>query len=303
MSESLRRLLQGAFDYAGLLPPTSLGLGQGCDQLIRLRSGPDSWLANRFCCPIEDLDALLAILKSRREEIEVQGPWRIAVQGSALEAFKHDLWAIEKFEKASEPLAEVESYEVRIEGRTDIENGLKHLANAGFEDSFVDVSWGEGAADLLLMIAQAGSVGARVRLAGSDASPAPTAGDLAAVLQDCVNLDVAIKLVDAYGTPVRSLDASTAMPRHGFLNAMVGICLAAVHDLSRREIEQVLEEDDPEAFWFSNGGLGWRDWEASNDEVDAMRGLASSVGTGSIELAASNLRARGFLAETARAQP
>ena len=60
MSESLRSLLAGCIDYAGVFPPAQLPLNLAMRDYARYVQEPESWLLNRFVCPIAQLAALSA---------------------------------------------------------------------------------------------------------------------------------------------------------------------------------------------------------------------------------------------------
>ena len=58
MSPSLRALLTGVIDYAGLFPPASLPLDQAVRNYARYRTEPESWMLARFVCPANRLPEL-----------------------------------------------------------------------------------------------------------------------------------------------------------------------------------------------------------------------------------------------------
>lgn len=86
---------------------------------------------------------------------------------------------------------------------------------------------------------------------------------------------------------------------HGFINVFIAGTLAYVHDLNRQEIERILAAENKEEFWFSEGGLGWRDFEASNQEIDEFRQQFGSYGSCSVREPLEDLDALGWLAATA----
>ena len=71
MSASLRALLAGAIDYAGMFPPASLPLGQAFDNYLRYRSGPDAWMLGRFVCPVGRLPDLVALTKGEAAKVAI----------------------------------------------------------------------------------------------------------------------------------------------------------------------------------------------------------------------------------------
>src|SRR5271155_5584079 len=58
MNASLRALLTGIVDYAGLFPPAKLPLDQAIRNYARYRTDPESWMLGRFICPASRLGEL-----------------------------------------------------------------------------------------------------------------------------------------------------------------------------------------------------------------------------------------------------
>src|SRR5579871_4947635 len=55
MSASLRALLAGVIDYAGLFPPAKLPLDRAVRHYARYRTEPEGWMLGRFVCPASRL--------------------------------------------------------------------------------------------------------------------------------------------------------------------------------------------------------------------------------------------------------
>src|SRR5262249_51270542 len=70
MHASLRALLAGVIDYAGLFPPAKLPLDQAVRNYARYRTEPESWMLGRFVCPA----ARLAEFAPFHDELFAHGP-------------------------------------------------------------------------------------------------------------------------------------------------------------------------------------------------------------------------------------
>src|SRR5689334_20933712 len=70
MSASLRALLSGILDYAGLFPPARLPLDAAVRNFARYRTEPEAWMLGRFVCPA----ARLAELSPFVDELFRTGP-------------------------------------------------------------------------------------------------------------------------------------------------------------------------------------------------------------------------------------
>lgn len=58
LAVSLRTLLQGSLDYAGMFPPARLPLDEAWAKYLEAHASPYRWLLRSFVCPIGQLDAL-----------------------------------------------------------------------------------------------------------------------------------------------------------------------------------------------------------------------------------------------------
>jgi hypothetical protein len=58
--KSLRALMAGAIDYAGLFPPAKLPMDQAIRNYARYRQEPESWMLGRFVCPAARFDEVAA---------------------------------------------------------------------------------------------------------------------------------------------------------------------------------------------------------------------------------------------------
>ncbi|HEY2250053.1 MAG TPA: hypothetical protein VGH74_03290, partial [Planctomycetaceae bacterium] len=67
MNSSLRALLSGSIDYAGMFPPAGLSLVQAIELYRRHRSSPASWMLGRFVVPAAQLADLAAMYDRERD--------------------------------------------------------------------------------------------------------------------------------------------------------------------------------------------------------------------------------------------
>ena len=81
---------------------------------------------------------------------------------------------------------------------------------------------------------------------------------------------------------------------HGFLNVLSATALLEPNDLSRQEMETILECEDPAQFVFDDEGLKFREWTADLDDIDSARDLFIGFGSCSIEEPLSDLKALGL---------
>src|SRR5262245_53334080 len=94
MTASLRALLSGVLDYAGMFPPAELSLEQSIRNYPRYRSEPETWMLSRFICPVTRLSELEQHL---RQLFPADQRPRISAIGRGLERYDDDFALIKAF--------------------------------------------------------------------------------------------------------------------------------------------------------------------------------------------------------------
>jgi len=288
MVGSLHALLHQGFDDAGLFPPTALPLVEAALRHQVARQSPTAPYIRRFVIPVNWLPELGAWLK--QQTIDPDRPWQLSVLGTSLEGFRQDLLAIERFEALVEDRALVDAYEVKAAPEDVTLGALRAVANAGFEDAYVELPWGPGVDTAWQTLAESEVVGAKARMGGLEAAAFPSGDAVATFLREMVSVDVPFKLTAGLHEPFPHRDERTGAMAHGFLNVLVAGVLATAHDLTTQEIVRILSETDPTAFWFTDGGLGWVDLEADLEEIAEFRVLFGGIGTCSLDEPLAGLR-------------
>jgi hypothetical protein len=84
-------------------------------------------------------------------------------------------------------------------------------------------------------------------------------------------------------------EVSTKM--HGFLNVFFAGLLAQSHGLDERMTEEILSDENPENFVFTEEGIGWRGFTVNVTEVQALRNrMLCSYGSCSFDEPRDELR-------------
>src|SRR5262245_38168414 len=122
MFASVRALLAGIVDYAGMFPPAKLPLHQAFHNYLRYRTEAENWMLGRFVCPVGHLGKLTVL----SEEIPSPGTtFAISVLGSGgsegaecLTNFRADLETIGEVSRQLCRHAVVDAMEVRFPSDT-----------------------------------------------------------------------------------------------------------------------------------------------------------------------------------------
>ncbi len=298
MERSLRILLDGVIDYAGLFPPAKLSMEPAVEEFLAYRDGPNAWLVSRFACNASHLVELAEEL----EKHPLSEPAPVTVIGTSSKDRHHwdtalalDIQNIAKFREMTRLSAIVEAYEIRLPDNHHTETCLHALKAVKVEETFVEIPWADAMEEAVACIAESEFAFAKVRTGGADAAAFPSVAELAAFIQQCVQLDIPFKLTAGLHQPLPHFDKSTNAEQHGFLNVLVAAALTHVHDLSRREIEEILMVKNGPEFEFGANHLKWREFGATLEEIAGGRDLFRSFGSCSVEEPLDGLDKAGFL--------
>lgn len=263
-SVTLRNLLAGLIDYAGLFPPAGLDMQRAVANYRRYRAGEDAWALGRFVVPA-----------ARLGEIDSSVPLSVLVAdaGSDLPDF------IDTLELKAPSIDSIRSWPFT---------------------TYYEIPISDDPAPLLAAIARVGAR-AKVRCGGITPDAFPVSEELIRFMQCCLDAGVAFKATAGLHHPLRGeypLTYEHHSPRglmYGFLN----VTLAAVflrNGLAAGEARALLEERSASAFRFDHAGCSWRGHRVTNEQIaEARREFAIAIGSCSFEEPLEDLRELGWL--------
>jgi hypothetical protein len=244
---SLRALLEGLIDYAGLFPPAALSMQDAVRNYARYREEEYAWALGRFVVPAD-----------RAQEVPPEFPLSVLGVDEVKAASAEDV--------------------ARIAGEAD------------GRIVYVEIS------DVALVpaIARHG-LRAKIRTGGVTADAFPPIGDVAQFLCACKEAGVAFKATAGLHHPLRCVKPLTYAPdaptgtMHGFVNVFMAAALL-------EHADEILREEDADAFAFDDDGAAWRGHRVSTDALRTMRReFATSFGSCSFEEPIGDLRVLGWL--------
>ncbi len=219
--ETIRCLLAGIIDYAGLFPPASLEMPAAVREYARQRASGDAWMLGRFVVPVGRLDELESAAASFWHSGGV--PWRLSVltPGDLAEARKR----IDAFHHAHAEAghAVVEAIERRAQTPEDVAAGM--AAFSGLEVYF-EIPHGDDPAALMAALAEHGGR-AKIRSGGVTGDAFPTAAEVARFIVAASSAGVPFKATAGLHHPLRGdyrltyEDDSPEGTMHGFLNVFL----------------------------------------------------------------------------------
>jgi hypothetical protein len=254
-SPSLRALVAGLVDYAGLYPPAALPMADAVGEYARQLDLPEAWMLGRFVVPVARLAEFADVAAPL---VATRAPWRIsALAGDDPIA---DAAAIRSLNAAHAGRLRVDA----VEGKASTPEQVVRASRAFGTDFalYLELPSGDEPRPLLEAVSLQGAR-AKIRTGGVTAGAFPTAAAIARFLQRCAELDVPFKATAGLHHPLRGehrLTYEADAPRaamFGFLNVFAAGAMAT-GGVAEAELIQVLEEREASAFAFPPDGLRWR---------------------------------------------
>jgi hypothetical protein len=291
---SVRTLLHGIIDYAGLFPPAGLDMAPAAAEYAEHRAGPHRWVLGRFVAPAARLDELG---RAAERCFPAAGePWRVsALLGPDL---AEDLAAIRRFNDAQRRRAVVDVVELKAATPAAIGPALDTIGT--WLDSYVELPV---QANLGPLIRAVGERGARVKIrtGGVTADAFPTPAELLRFIRASVDARVSFKATAGLHHPLCGSyaltydPASERAPMYGFLNLFLAAAFVA-HGTSDGDAIALLGESSASAFRFSDGAVEWHGRPLGEPELArTRRDVATSFGSCSFREPIGDLQALGLL--------
>jgi hypothetical protein len=297
-SASLRVLLRGVVDYAGLFPPASLDMAASVQEYAAHKDSDDAWVLGRFVLPA-----------ARLTEFEEQG-------AKAMPREAHLSWALSALLSGDveEDVARIEQFNARhrdaragavmvdtVELKTHTPREVERagdLLDRRF-DTYMEVPVVEDPAELVAAIGR--TMGkAKIRTGGTAADAFPTSAQIARFVARCIAHGVSFKATAGLHHPWRNEYRLTYAPdapqgtMFGFLNLLLAV--AALSDgLDERTAEAMLEERNPDAARFTADGVRWCNHTFSMAALTKARDSVTAFGSCSFREPVSDLRALQLL--------
>lgn len=324
MYASLRALLSGIIDYAGLFPPAALPMEQAVRNYSRYRQGPDRWMLGHFICSATRVKELADCLDN---DPPPDSPWHLSILGEnrRAEEFRPalaDAMAAIAFLDRRDDLR-LTSYEGKLPAEAldpshpahallkDLNRPFSIVAPVQthyYEAPLVD-DWRSSIPRILAELAQDRDGGAengkrerltpggfKLRCGGLEAAAFPSCEQVAFVIAACRDAKVPLKFTAGLHHPIRHYNAGVRTHMHGFINVFVAGVLARVCGLSAEQLQPILEDEEATHFRFDDAGLRWNNYFATSlDTTVVRRSTVGSFGSCSFDEPRDDLRALGWL--------
>lgn len=255
-SQSVRTLLAGIIDYAGLFPPSKVSMPEAVINYATYRTSNYNWMLGRFIVPAALLDEFL---DSANDFIsrDSKDPWRLSVLAG--EDIYETLRQVEDFNLKNSSRVVCDTLEVRASSESKIENTAKALPPN--ITAFFEVPLDERLPDLITALAINGQK-AKIRTGGVTADEFPSTRSIIRFLRTCLAANVPFKATAGLHHPVRCFKPLTyeANAPKGTMNGFLNLFLAAGFARAGYKpiiLEEILEDEFEESFEFTDNGVAW----------------------------------------------
>ena len=272
---SLRILLEGLIDYAGLFPPAGLEMPGAVANFAAYRADELGWALGRFIVPVGRLDEFEGAGAALFPRSPAEAPWLISMLAGRDAA--HDAELIFAFNERHAHTATgrvvIDTLETRADTVAGIESAVRSVPSG--VTVYVEIPITEDPSDLLAALAGT-DARAKVRTGGVTYDAFPAVRDVARFIRGAADQGVPFKATAGLHHPVRASHPLTYAPdspsgvMYGYLNVFMAAALAQ-QGLSIGELEPLLEETDPHAFAFDDQAAGWRGQRADLDTLTRLR--------------------------------
>ena len=305
-TKPLQALLKHAIDYAGLFPPASLDMPTAITNYANYRQTDDAWMLGRFICPAS---RLIELNNFKETLFNTEVPFEFSVLGSSgktksqfMEQLNKDIQRINAFCEFHGPKVAPKVYETRLpddltstHNVTEITDFIREVAQKlttgdtpaliPFFETSLKTDWPETietvaraitAYNLELKHAEVPSpklhtAGFKMRCGGVEPQMYPEVRQVAKIIHTCLRLAVPLKATAGLHHPIRHFNDAAGVKMHGFLNVMGAMLLGDVHSLELEEIEQILADEDPGNFIFTQRAFAWQGLRASTSDIQKFR--------------------------------
>lgn len=299
--DSIRILLDGVIDYAGLFPPASLDMRTAVRNYADYSAGANASMLGRLIVPVRRLSEFEDAAANYLPRGNPVYPWRLSATSSG--NLIQDLEVIVNFNvfharNENAGAVVVDTLELKAETVENIQRAMYLIPRS--LTTYFEIPITTDPTDLLDTIAVS-RARAKVRTGGVTHQAFPAIADLARFIHLCAQQRLQFKATAGLHHPIRgnyrlTYDEQTETgTMNGFLNLLLATAYARF-DLSEIDIREILSEQSLSAFSFDEEGVLWRRQRLTNHQLELARNqIVIALGSCSFEEPIEDLQAMKLL--------
>jgi hypothetical protein len=303
LKTSFKKFMNGIIDYAGLFPPAKLGMSEAVSNYAKYQSEDDAWMLSRFICPANRLPEFG---QEFQKITNPRTPWKMSVlvgkgvtYAEYFDSINQDVLNLSRFVESFEKDVVVDFLETRLPAElstdfsvesvtsyviflTDILKKYQVLPVYLFFELDKNDNWEKKVSTFIdsiskLIRSASGSggilsgIGFKLRCGGLNASAFPSPRQVSVAIEKCALHNIAFKATAGLHHPVRHFNQGVSTKMHGFLNVFGAALLAFKHKLPLEKIKQIVEDENPDNFIFTDSVFKWNKLEISAEEIQLLR--------------------------------
>jgi hypothetical protein len=300
MTPSVRVLLGGLIDYAGLFPPAALDMAEAVRRFASYRTGPHAWMLGRLVVPASRLDEFEVALSDTLMTSPQAELWQVSLLAAPpYEDVVARIWDFNgRHGACGTREAVIDAVEIKASTAAEVERAADAFP-AGIE-FFVEAPAVNALTGLIDTMARCRAT-AKLRTGGTSAEQIPSTIGLATAMLVCHQAGLTFKATAGLHHPLRSarpLTYDADSPRamvHGFFNVLVAAGVIAAGWTDTAGAAEVLAEDSPDILRVGEDAVAWRGYRLTLRDLRAARRFFRSFGSCSFEEPIAGLDHLGFL--------
>lgn len=272
VKDSVRALLTGIVDYAGLFPPSQVSMPEAVINYATYKNSNYNWMLGRFVVPAARLDEFFESANDFISRDNGGDVWRLSVLAG--EDIYDSLRKIENFNARNGARVVGDVLEVRANTESKIENTVNALPPN--LTAYFELPLDERLPDLVCGLAIRGQR-AKIRTGGVTPQDYPSVKSIVRFIRTCLAANVPFKATAGLHHPLRCFKPLTYEPdaptgtMNGFLNMFLTTAFAR-YGFKPIVLEQILSDESAQSFKFDESGVWWRnEYFLNNSQLERAR--------------------------------
>ncbi len=278
-------------------------------------NGKENYMLSKFICPVALLPEFEILLKNNAPGHSKIAVSAISSGGNTIadfnSNFENDLNIWKEFELNKNNGTIVNSYEAKlpselfaqnlkeisafIDSVSDkIKSNISEPVNIFFECDMNPES--NTAANYLINAIETHNLndfnsGFKLRTGGIEAAAFPSPESVAFCIRECLDRKAPMKFTAGLHHPFRHFDKGIGTMMHGFINVFGAGIIAMRHDISDSGLIEILNDEDPSDFAFTDECFSWKGWKIEIADIEyARKNLVLSYGSCSFDEPVDDLK-------------
>ena len=298
--------MKGLIDYAGLFPPSELPFDNAISNYKSYLFSSDSWILNRFICPVSELNNLLPHLS----DFTTEKPLHLSVlltgnfqDDTYINKFHEELSTIKTFEVQYGDVCKIKSLEAKIDTQNNNLNDILNILSTSITslDNSVEIFLEPIITDFSIIsnqisISNIKNIQLKLRCGGVVPEAFPSSKTIASALSFCKKNNVKLKFTAGLHHPIRHFDEEIGTKMHGFVNVFGSALLFYKDKIDKTNLIEALEDENPHNFAFKNTSFSWKNNSLPvNEIVDLREDALLSYGSCSFNEPRDDLKDLGWM--------